>query len=123
MELMALNGQNLISIISVIVGVTTFLLGLFVFLADRKGLINQVFFLLTLNTVLWIGTVLVAVSFGDRETVLLFRRLAFAAASFIAFFIYYFSYLFPKQSNNPTYKTPANPGNNYSRWPIKPIIT
>ena len=108
MELMALNGQNLISIISVIVGVTTFLLGLFVFLADRKGLINQVFFVLTLNTVLWIGTVLVAVSFGDRETVLLFRRLAFAAASFIAFFIYYFSYLFPKP--NEQYKFPLLAG-------------
>ena len=93
-------GQNFLFTLSVIVGVMAFLLGLFVYLDDRKSSINKVFFFFNLAAAAWIASVLVAISTNNLEVILFARRLAFGSASFIAFFIYYFSYLFPRPNRN-----------------------
>jgi len=101
---MDITNQSFLSILSIIVGVTTFLLGLFVYLDNRRSIVNGIFFILTLATAWWIGAVLVATSSADPQIMLFARRLALGGASFIAFAIYYFSYLFPRPNTNYTFQ-------------------
>ncbi len=95
---MQIDSQNFLFILSILVGVTVFLLGNFVYFNDRKSFINKIFFALSLCIVIWIFSVIVAVSSTDADTAVLFRRIAFGSAALIAFFMYYFSYYFPKQN-------------------------
>lgn len=97
---MQLINQSFLSTLSVILGVMAFLLGFFVYLNNRKNPLNKIFFGLTLATVWWIVAILVATSVDNVQIILLARRMAFAGATFIALFIYYFSYLFPRPNTN-----------------------
>lgn len=101
---MQITSQGFLFTLSVIVGVAIFLLGLFVYLDNRRHIINKIFFALTLATVWWICAVLVATSSADLQLMLFARRLAFGGASFIAFFIYCFSYLFPRPNIGYTFQ-------------------
>src|SRR3989344_5938514 len=99
-SVMDFTNQSFLSTLSVIVGVTAFLLGLFVYLDNRRNIINRTFFVLTLATVFWIAFVIAATSLESVPLALFSRKLAFGSASFIAFLIYYFSYLFPRPNKN-----------------------
>jgi signal transduction histidine kinase len=98
---------NLLSTISILMGASTLLLGFFVYLNDKKNVINKAFFSITVFTIIWIISVLVALSISNVDIILFFRRLALGSATWIAFSIYYFSYYFPKP--NKRYKFPFIP--------------
>lgn len=95
---------SIISAISILVAASSFLLGLFVYLNDTKNILNRSFFALTFFTALWIMSVQVAISVPDAAVILFSRRLALAAAVWIGFLIYYFSYYFPRP--NKSYQFP-----------------
>ena len=87
--------QYLITIVSVIMGITIFSLGFIVYLNDRKNLINKNFLALTSFTTIWIITVITEILFKDSFLKILSTRIGFAATIWVAFFIYRFFCYFP----------------------------
>jgi len=87
--------QYLITIVSVIMGITIFSLGFIVYLNDRRNLINKNFLALTSFTTIWIITVIAEILFKDSFLKILSTRIGFAATIWVAFFIYRFFCYFP----------------------------
>ncbi len=95
----AINPQYLITIISVIVAFIIFILGVFVYINDRKNSINKIFFGLAIFGTIWITTVIGGVLFKDYSLKTWVGRGGFASATWIFFFIYHFFYQFPVKNN------------------------
>jgi signal transduction histidine kinase len=68
-----------------------------VYLNDRKKTINRLFFSLAVSISIWVLSVLVEVKSIDETVSLLSSRIALGAAVLVAFFMYRFTYHFPKK--------------------------
>jgi len=88
------------TLISITVVGIVFLLGFFVYINDRKALVNKIFFLLTIAINIWIVSVIIVFSFPQGYIGLFSARTAFGGATWIAFFAYCFAYYFPVKNRN-----------------------
>lgn len=93
---------DVLLISSILALAVIFLLGIFVFLNNRRDRTNQIFFLLTLSVFIWVIFVLIRFYSQDIETILLAGRFTFGIASLVAFFVYSFS----KVAVTPTETSP-----------------
>lgn len=84
-----------ILISSIIIGVAILLLGIFVYSANKKDLINKIFFFLTVGVFVWILTIAVRFSGIADDLTLLSTRMSYTAIVVVVFLFTYFSYIFP----------------------------
>ena len=72
-----------------------FALAIFIYYRNTQSLINKAFSLLLLSISVWTLNFLVQLTASNYGTLLFFRRLAPASASFMVSFLLYFSFIFP----------------------------
>ncbi len=88
---------NPVFIISSIVTIFVFLLGVIVYLNNSRNITNRLFFLLTLSATAWGFFELIQFRSYSEKVILIIQRFGFAAAAVLATFLLYFCYYFPKK--------------------------
>jgi signal transduction histidine kinase len=88
---------NPVFVISSIITIFVFLLGVIVYLNNSRNIVNRLFFLLTLSATVWGFFVLIQFRGYEDQTILIVQRFGFAAAAILAVFLLYFCYYFPKK--------------------------
>jgi len=85
-------------ILPLISAVFVFILGLFVFLKNRKSRVNFTFFLHALAITVWLfGTFMMFISREDREASIFWDRFVYIGVVFIPIFMYHFGLAFTKK--------------------------
>jgi signal transduction histidine kinase len=95
--------MNLPTVISVIVLSINLILGIFVYLKNRRSAVNKIFFGLTIWIVFWIsGLFFITKNYLDLNYLLPLYglKIAFAAAALLAFFFFYLSTEFPRKEED-----------------------
>ena len=87
----------------IIVAISILLLGVLSFLNDRQKLVNKVFLLMTISTVLWVLSVAIRFNVGDPAFFLYSARMSYATAAILGFLVNYFCYCVSQKNN---YKFP-----------------
>lgn len=77
------------------IAIVNAILGFTIYFKNRKSITNLSFFLTLMAVVFWGISVAFFRGFSDKETILLFYRLAFFFGGLISFVFYYFSLAFP----------------------------
>jgi signal transduction histidine kinase len=87
-------------IFSTLISFLVFFLGIFVYTSNPKKIINLTFFGLTATIVGWAASIIFVFNIHNEVISFLSARLAFAFSTWVAFFLYYFTYHFPMKNKN-----------------------
>jgi len=85
--------------ISMLVGVINLILGFFIFLKDKRNLVNIFYFLLSLSISIWAFAVGIGRNAEFLPTLLIWAKIAYLAAAASAMFFLYFTFVFPSKEN------------------------
>lgn len=91
---------DVIFTLSIIIIAVNFLLGLLVYINNRKALANQIFFGLSISGAAWAVFVVLGFRTDNVSHALLYNRIAFAFAVLVPLFAFIHSYYFPKKNKN-----------------------